>query len=53
MEGTPVDAVKWDGNIICGGSQKGISLETVKTAPEYEDRSGIISTIRENAGIRW
>lgn len=53
MEGTPVDAVKWDGNIIYGGSQKGVSLETVKTAPGYEDGSGIISSIRENAGIKW
>lgn len=53
LEGTPADAVKWDGNIICGGSLKGVSLETVKTAPEYDDPSGAIKNIKENAGIQW
>ena len=53
LEGTPADAVKWDGNIICGGSLKGVSLETVKTAPEYADPSGAIKNIKENAGIQW
>ena len=53
LEGTPADAVKWDGNIICGGSLKGVSLETVKTAPEYDDPSGVIKNIKENAGIQW
>ena len=53
LEGTPADAVKWDGNIICGGSLKGVSLETVKIAPEYADPSGAIKNIKENAGIQW
>ena len=53
LEDTPADAVKWDGNIICGGSLKGVSLETVKTAPEYDDPSGVIKNIKENAGIQW
>ncbi len=53
LEGTPADAVKWDGNIICGGTLKGVSLETVKTAPEYDDPSGAIKNIKENAGIQW
>ena len=53
LEGTPADAVKWDGNIICGGSLKGVSLETVKTTPEYDDPSGAIKNIKENAGIQW
>jgi hypothetical protein len=53
LDGTPADAVKWDGNIICGGSLKGVSLETVKTAPEYDDPSGAIKNIKENAGIQW
>ena len=53
LEGTPATAVKWDGNIIYGGSLKGVSLETVKTAPEYEDPAAAISEIRENAGARW
>lgn len=53
LEGTPADAVKWDGNIICGGSLKGVSLETVKAAPDYADPAGAIKSIKENAGIEW
>lgn len=53
LDGTPQEAVKWEGNIIYGGTQKGVSLETVKTAPEYEDPSAAMKLIRENAGARW
>ena len=53
LDGTPANAVTWENNVIYGGSQKGVSLDTVSKAPEYEDRSAEISAIRENAGVQW
>lgn len=53
LDGTPSDAVIWKGNVIYGGKQKGVSLETVKTAPSYEDQTKAIQSIRENAGAQW
>ncbi|MBP5637545.1 MAG: polysaccharide lyase 6 family protein [Bacteroidales bacterium] len=53
IAGTPADAVVWDGNVIYGGTQKGVSLETVKTAPGYEDQTTAIQSIRDNAGAQW
>lgn len=53
IDGTPADAVVWEDNVIYGGSQKGVSLEKVKTAPEYEDQSSAIQSIRDNAGAQW
>ena len=53
MEGTPSDAVKWEDNIIFGGSQKGVSLGTTGTKPAYDNMQDTMSGIRKNAGITW
>ncbi len=53
LEGTPKDAVTWEDNIIWGGSQKGVSLGTTGSKPDYEDRTDAISAIRANAGTSW
>lgn len=53
LEGTPEGAVIWEDNIIFGGSQKGVSLETAGSIPVVGDNSDIISLIRKNAGIQW
>ena len=53
LDGTPGDAVRWEDNIIFGGSQKGVSLGTAGSKPAYEDRSEIIAGIRNNAGTTW
>lgn len=53
MEGTPSDAVRWEDNIIFGGSQKGVSLGTTGTKPAYDNMQDTMSGIRKNAGITW
>ena len=53
MEGTPAGAVTWEDNIIFGGSQKGVSLGTVGSRPDYDDNTEAISAIRTIAGTTW
>ena len=53
LEDTPSDAVIWENNTIFGGKLKGVSLEMAKEAPQYDDPSAVITSIRNNAGITW
>ena len=45
--------VGMEDNIIFGGSQKGVSLGTVGSRPNYDDNTEAISAIRTNAGTTW
>lgn len=53
LDGTPSDAVVWENNIIYGGTQKGVKLDKVSSAPTYEDKTRVMQGIRDNAGIKW
>ena len=45
--------VNWEGNLLWGGSQKGISLPTVSQKPEVPDCTAQMQAVREKAGVKW
>ena len=50
---TPAANLAWEGNIIYGGTQQGITLPVVNEKPVTADYTETLSAIRENAGKRW
>ena len=53
VEGTPAGAVTWKDNVIYGGTQKGVKLDTVDERPAYQYSTQAIESIRKNAGVNW
>jgi poly(beta-D-mannuronate) lyase len=52
-ENTPLDEIKWQDNIIFGGTVRGVTLGMSSSAPEIPDFSETIDKIRKNAGVLW
>ena len=50
---TPDSYLHWEGNILYGGRQKGISLPTVAEKPAVKDYTPEIEAIIANSGIKW